>query len=522
MSAAAQPAPAIPLARSLACIAASVLLWMVQGLGLNLISANTYQIQGALGATLNETNWLIAAYMAPNVSLTIFLVKLRTQFGLRRFAEVSIALFVAASLLHLFVDGLQAAVPVRFLAGMAASPLSTLGFLYMIEAFAPSQRLSWGLSLALTCSAAAPAVARLISPGLLDLGPFSPLYTLELGLALLALPVVFLLPLTPVPHAKVLHWLDFVSYPLIALGFGALAVVMALGRLYWWFEAPWIGALLALSVLAIALAGAIEINRRSPLIDLRWLFSPPMLHMAFVYFGFRLLMSQQSAGAAGLFQVLGLMNEQSRGFYAIVLLFTLLGGLVSGLVLTPARVPAIHAVALACIGLGAWLSSDITNQTRPENLYLAQAVTAFGGALFLPAAMAAGLAALFRQGMQFFTSFIAMFLFTQSLGGLIGSAFFGTLVVLREKFHSAHLAEPLRLTEPLVAERLRQLAAGYGRVLADGRLLNAEGPALLAQQVTREAYMLAYADAFRVIAVLAFAALGFLALHLLLTPRQQQ
>lgn len=100
----AAPQPAhMPLYMSIIYIAASMLLWSTRGLSMYFISANTQQIQGSLGATLTETTWLVAAYMAPFASLTILLLKIRTQFGLRRFAEVAIAVFLVASLLHLLV-----------------------------------------------------------------------------------------------------------------------------------------------------------------------------------------------------------------------------------------------------------------------------------------------------------------------------------------------------------------------------------------------------------------------------------
>lgn len=197
------PPPAPSIGRSIACMAASLLMWVTQGLGMNLVSVNLPQLQGVFGATLNETNWLMAAYMAPNVSLSLILVKVRQQYGLRLFAELSLLVFVFASLLHLFVHDLRSALMVRFLAGMAASPISSLGFLYMLDAFPPAKKMNWGLSLALTCSALGAPVARLISPALLDIGEWQALYALELGLALMALAVAYLLPLTPIQHAKV-------------------------------------------------------------------------------------------------------------------------------------------------------------------------------------------------------------------------------------------------------------------------------------------------------------------------------
>ena len=61
-----------------------------------------------------------------------------------------------------------------------------------------------GLCLALTNISLAAPVARIISPPLLDIGGWHALNVLELALALLALGFVFLLPLTPMPRAKVI------------------------------------------------------------------------------------------------------------------------------------------------------------------------------------------------------------------------------------------------------------------------------------------------------------------------------
>lgn len=507
--------PTIPLRRSVACIAASVLLWLTQGLGMNLVAVNLPQLQGVFGASLNEASWLMAAYMAPNVSLTLILMKVRTQFGLRAFTELGLVVFLLASLLHLFVRDLHAAVAVRFIAGMAAAPMSTLGFLYMLEAFPPARKMSWGISMALTCSLLGAPLARIISPGLFDIGQWHGMYVLEIGLTAMSLGAVYLLPLTPVPHAKVLHRLDFVSYPLVAIGFGLLAVVLVLGRGYWWFEAPWIGACLAVAVVAIAAAAAIELHREQPLIDLRWLGSPEMLHLTAVLLVFRIVLSEQTAGAAGLFQALGLLNEQARGLQVLILLASIAGGVACGLLLKPGRTGLLHGAALALVCAGAWMDAHATHLTRPATMYLSQAMIAFGGALFLPPALADGLGKTLKRGTTHLTSFIVVFLFTQSIGGLLGSALFGSLVTLREKFHSNILSGHVLATDPLVQERFQQLSSAYAPVLADPGLQRAEGVVALARLATTEATVLAYNDIFLIISALAAAALAALLAHAL-------
>lgn len=514
---AAAPPPPPPMAppRAAAYMAASALLAMTQGFGMNLVAANIPQLQGPFGATTAEATWLMAAYMAPNASLSLALIKIRNQYGLRPFAELGIAVFLLVSVAHVFITDLHSALVLRFFAGIAAAPLSSLGFLYMLEAFSPARKLTIGISLALTNIGLAAPLTRFISPALIDLGGVRALLHFELALAMLSFAAIYLLPLTPPPRVKVIEKIDIVSYLFIAVGFGAGAVVLVLGRQYWWLEARWIGELLVVMIGALTIAAVIELNRERPLIDLRWLLSREMLHFAAVLVLFRLMLAEQTAVAGNFFQITGLQNDQLTGFYGMVALATAAGGLLCAAILKPGREPGIHMAALLLIGVGAFLDSRATNLTRPEQMYLSQAMIAAGGSLFLPPAIASGFTLALRKGPQYILSFIVVFLVTQSLGGLAGSALFGSFITLREKFHSNILAEAMTLADPLVSGRVAQLSAAYGHTITDPAVLKAEGVALLGQQVTREANVLAHNDAFLVIALLAVGAATALAIHML-------
>lgn len=497
-----------------AYIGASVMLALTQGLGMNLVAANIPQIQGAIGATVNETTWLVAAYMAPNVSLSLALIKIRTQYGLRNFAELSILGFVVACVLNLFISDLQSALVVRFMSGMVAAPMSSLAFLYMLESFPPEKKLNIGLPMALTTITLSAPLARLISPSLFDLGGFHAVTIFELGLAMIAFALVYTLPLAPQPRAKVIEKLDVISYLLIAVGFGSTAIVLVLGRLYWWLEAPWIGVLLALAVVCITIAAVIELNRENPLLDIRWLASPPILHFTGVLLMFRLVLSEQALGASSLFQALGMTNDQTRPVYGVILVASIAGGVTCAMLMKHGKEERIHIAALIMIAVGAYLDSRATNLTRPEQMFYSQGLIAFAGALILPPAMKSGLMAALKKGPNYILSFIIVFLATQSIGGLLGSAVFTTFVTIREQFHHNVLIEHVALTDPLVAQRVAQLGGAYSKVITDKGLLNAEGLQLLSQQATREAYVLAYNDAFMLIAAIALALLALLIAHI--------
>ena len=157
-----------------------------------------------------------------------------------------------------------------------------------------------------------------------------------------------------------------------------------------------------------------------------------------------------------------------------------------------------------------WWRSDATNLTRPANLYVTQAMIAFAAVYFIGATMMAGVLRAVVHGPSHMVSFSAVFGIAQTIGGLGGTAVLGSLQVVREKFHSAELVQAIVPTDPLVAGRLQQLGGAYARVQSDPVLAHAEGTALLTQQISREANVLAYNDVFFVIAILAACALLWL------------
>lgn len=510
------PAPYVPRHPLVAiCYAATaVMIAITYGLGLNFVNANLTQVSGEFSATTNETLWLTAAYMAPNVSLSLLLVKIRAQYGLRQFAELAIIVFIVVNGLHLFTHDLGTAIVARFFAGIAAAPMSTLSLLYVLECFPPERKMTIGMPMAMINIGLGSPIARLISPALLDLGGWQPIYLLEVGLALISLALIYTLPLASPPKVKVLGFMDVVSYLFLAVGFGTLAIVLSVGRYYWWLEAPWLGWLLVASIVCLVTVAVIELNRKYPLLDIKWLSSPEILHFAGVLLMFRVLMTEQSSGISGFFQQAGLLNDQQTTLYAIILGATIAGGVACAAVLKPGREPAIHVVALCLMAIGAFMDSRLTSQTRPEQMYVSQALIAVASSLFLAPALAMGFVNALKKGMNYMLSFVVVFLFTQSIGGLIGSAIFGTLVILREKFHSAGIVEHLAMTNPLVAQRISQLGGGYSHVLTDPVLRQAEGVALLAQQATQEAYARAYGDVFLLIAIASAFAVAVLLLRM--------
>lgn len=494
--------PEHPTARMWAYGAIGVLAGLTGGLGNALVSANISYFQGTLGLTAEEAAWIPAAYATTYICANLILVKFRQHFGLQLFLKLVLVGYIVATLMHLFAHGFWSAVMVRAVSGLAAAGLSTLGVLTWFQALPAPKRIH-GVMIGVSIPQLATPLARVIAPSLLEWGDWRMAYMFELGLALLTLAAVLWLPLPPSERDKVFERTDFVTIALMVPGVGLLCSFLSLGRTDWWLEAPWLGWALAGSIALIAAAILIEHRRPRPLLMTRFIGQKAILRIAVVAFCMRVILSEQTYASVGLLSALGYGTEQFRTLYIIVTLASLAGLLVA-IFATRFESPARPLqVAALLIGIAAYLDSGATNQTGPANVYVSQALIGFAGLLFIGPAMVIGLSRTLLQGPQFFISWLVVFLATQNLGGLVGSALFGTLQTVREKFHSHNLVEHVMLNNPIDAARLAASAQQLSGVVTDPTLRTAQGAALVSRQVTREANILAYNDVFIVICLCA-------------------
>ncbi|HEY0211997.1 MAG TPA: MFS transporter [Paenirhodobacter sp.] len=516
--AAEQPAPPpgpppMSMMLTLGYMSAALLIALGAGVGQGLLSANIAQIAGDLGATTAQTSWLLIAFMVPRACLPIMLIKIRTQYGLRRFTEVSVIGYVLADFAAVWMDDLRSAILVEFLSGSASASLSTLAFLYMLEPLNQQWRLKLGLPLALCFLIMGPSLARVMSPWLIGDGGLLRMHLAALGTATVSLASVIALPLRPVAHMKVIRSLDLLSFALIASGFTAVITTCVMGPIYWWTDAAWLGAIAAVGVAALTCAMIIELNRQEPLLDIRWLLSPAMLHLTAAMLIFRIILSEQSTGAPRMFQVLGMAPSQLVTLFSVICIFTLLGTLACVAWLKPTRVPQFHLAALLLIACGTWMDAQATIDTRPEQMILSQALIAFAGMLFMPPAMIIGLLSALKKGPQYILSFIIVFISTQSVGGMIGSGLFTSLINHRQAFHYQVLTEELTTTAAPLSQALAVQMATLAPQIGDPALRRAQAIAQITTDTANQAYVMAYNDAYFLTFLLAVLAASALCLH---------
>lgn len=419
--------PATPThgaATRLAYALVAVLVGTTAGLSGALVSVNTLHLQQIMNLSAHQVAWLSTCYVMTAVSANLLLIKVRQQYGLRRFALAFLGLHAILALMLVFVPGLGTALLVRAVSGFVAVALIPLCLFNMMQAFPARWRLR-GLVLGIGVTQCAVPLAHVLSPSLLASQGWRSLFLLEAGLALLSLVAVGMLRLPPAERVRVFHPLDLLTFVLMGSGLALIAAVLGLGRWEGWFQAPWIVASLFIAIPALVAAGAIETSRRTPLLNLRWLGRGDVARFAVAVFMARIVLAEQGI-AIGVVRELGGTSQQLA-----VLSMAMLGGAVGGVLISALTVNAEKLarpmmLAVGVIGLAVLVDSMSDGSHHLQRFYLTQAAIAFAGTFFLGPALLLGITSALQHGSRELISFIVLFGIVNALGGLAGPALLGS------------------------------------------------------------------------------------------------
>ena len=470
-----------------------VFIALTAGLSNGFISANLPALQGEYGLTPVEGAWLAAIYVMCNVTSNLILFKTRQQFGIRPFAEIGLGVFVVVMSLHVFVQSYPMALAVRAVSGFTAAPLSSLGMYYIMQALGQANKAK-GLYMGLGFQQLGVPLAWIISPFLTSIGDWTVLYTFELGLALCCLAMVVTVKLPPGIRIRVFEGLDFVTFILVAPAVALICAVLAQGTLQWWFDTPWLAYALVAGFVLLVRAFFFEHHRASPLIYTRWLASGFALRFALGALALRFLLSEQNYAAINVLRTLGMGPDQLVSYYTVIFVGIITGTVVAAMTFRPDALLLQLIAAEALIIVACAIDYHISSDVRPHNLFVSQFCAAMATGMFMGPILLVGVMQALKHGPNYMVTFVLLFALTQSFGGLLGSAFFGTYQRYREHDYSAQIVEHVNPTNPEVARRLQLQQQAYASTLTDPVLRQAEGVATFSRIASREAQVRAFSD----------------------------
>jgi DHA2 family multidrug resistance protein len=468
----------------------------------NGLAAN--DLAGLLSVSADDASWIATATTMAEVAVIPVAAILTAVLTLRRIALSASLFYGVAAALSLSASDLPAFVAARVLVGAAGGLMPVMMMVTVMATLPPGPRRAIGLAVFAFASSIPAALAPSVGGLLLDLAGPRALALAELGwVAAFALVAATSLPKAPM-RLEILSGVDWRSYGPLVVALAATVLVLSQGERRFWFESPLIatGTAVALSAAIVSLLSLT--TKARPLIHLD-LLARASFGWAFVVaivFRFGLLVAgfvmPQVLGRLQGFRLPEIGEATLWIALAHIAFFPLAWW-------TTSRFDARLSLAL---GLSLFTASALMNVAMTLDWQAAQFIPALlvlgaGQAFFLVATLTFATAGV---PPELGATAASLFNIARVLGQSLGTAVMATLITEREKLHSARIVERLTDATPWFAERLDAATRVFRSLHGDEQLAQMQGSRTVAGAVANQAFVLAYSDAFLVIAAILFAA----------------
>jgi len=469
-------------------------------------------IAGSLSAGQDESTWILTSYLVSNAIVLPLSGWLSSIMGRKNFYMSCVALFTISSFMCGLAPNLATLIVCRVLQGAGGGGLQPSEQAILADTFPPAKR---GMAFAVYGMAVvtAPAIGPTLGGWITDNFTWRWIFFINIPVGILSILLTTRLIQDP-PYFKrrklsETH-IDYVGLGFVALGLGALQIVLDKGQRDDWFESHFILTLAIISASALIFVIFWEWRHKDPIIDLH-LFRDRtfgvsnllMFMLGFALLGSTLLLplfSQTLLGYTAEDAGLALMP----GGFTIILLLPLVGYLLSRY--TP-RWLLLFGLVVLSLSLFHMTGFDLDMDFHA--VAMARIVQAAGMAfLFVPINTAA-YAFLPRDKNNAASGLMNL---ARNIGGSVGISVVTTMLDRRTQFHMTRLSSHLSPTNPALQSMIQGASGALRAHGASAAGATQRAYALVQGVVARQATMLAYIDCFWFlgVAILAMVPMVFL------------
>ena len=456
-------------------------------------------IAGSLSAGQDESTWVLTSYLVSNAIVLPLSGWLSSIVGRKRFYMGCVALFTLSSFLCGLAPNLPALIIFRILQGAGGGGLQPSEQAILADTFPPAKR---GMAFAVYGVAVvmAPAIGPTLGGWITDNYSWRWIFFVNIPVGILSLLLTSRLIQDP-PYFRRRKLsetkIDYIGLGLVALGLGALQVVLDKGQRDDWFESNFILVLSIISACSLLFVIWWEWRHKDPIIDLH-LFRERtfavsnllMFMLGFALLGSTLLLPLFLQTLMGYTAELSGMALSPGGF-AIMLFMPIVGWLLSRY---DARYLLIFGLAVLSFSLFHMTNFNLGIDFRTA--VWARVIQAVGLAfLFVPINTAA-YSHLAREKNNAASGLMNL---ARNIGGSVGISFVTTMLDRRTQKHMSDLMGHLTGANAQFQATLRGLTqqfVSHGASLVDAQK---QAYAMVQNNVQRQATMLAYLDNFHIL-----------------------
>jgi MFS transporter, DHA2 family, multidrug resistance protein len=453
-------------------------------------------ISGSLSAGQDESTWVLTSYLVSNAIVLPLSGWLSSIVGRKRFYMGCVALFTISSFLCGLAPNLATLIIFRVMQGAGGGGLQPSEQAILADTFEPAKR---GMAFAVYGIAVvmAPAIGPTLGGWITDNYTWRWIFFINIPVGILSLLLTSRLISDP-PHMKRRKLsetkIDYIGLGFVAVGLGALQVVLDKGQREDWFESNLIIVLTIVSVAALLFVVFWEWTRKDPIIDLHLFKDRTFASANFLMFmlGFALL---GSTLLLPLFMqtMLGYTAQQSGfalmpGGFTIMILMPLVGFLLSRY---DAR--GLMVFGLCVLSFSLFHMTHFNLGVDFRTVVYARVIQAAGMAfLFVPINTAA-YSFLPREKNNAASGLMNL---ARNIGGSVGISVVTTMLDRRSQVHQSNLMSNISGTNL----KLQSMLSGISKALqnrgVDAASATQQAWARVQSLVLRQATMLSYIDCF--------------------------
>jgi DHA2 family multidrug resistance protein len=457
---------------------------------------------GNLGASNDESTWVLTSYLVSNAIVLPISGWLAGRLGRKRFFLVCLFLFTLSSLLCGIATSLGMLILFRVMQGAGGGGLQPMAQAILADTFPPEKR---GLAFALygITAVMAPTIGPTLGGWITDNYSWRWIFFINLPVGILAIFLILRLVEDP-PYFKALAQsrtrVDYIGIGLLAVGVGALQVLLDKGQEDDWFGSRFIMTLAVVAAVCLITLVIWEWRHKAPIIEVRLFKSFSFATASLMMFVLGILLFASLVMMPQFLQTLMGYTATSAGLVLSAAGAVLLIEMpIVGQLTTKLPVKYIFGFGWLALALAMYYS------TRRLDLEISfgsamwlRVVQVFGmGFLFVPITLSAYIGVPSEKG----NSVSGIVNFMRNMGSSFGTSMVTTLLARRAQFHQSVLAYHATNFDPAFQNQV----TGLSQRLVQSGISQADSQehaiGLIYQVLGAQAQTLAYLDTFMILAV---------------------
>src|SRR5215471_18319967 len=463
------------------------------------VNVSLQHIAGSLSVTPEEATWVLTSYLVANAIVLPLTGWLANYFGRRNVLLASVGGFTCFSFLCGIAPNLPLLIVFRIFQGATGGGLQPLSQAILMEAFPPQKRAKamafWALGIVV-----APMLGPVLGGWITDSYSWRWLFYINIPVGIAAVVMVSFFIFDPPYIRRGKGGVDYWGIGLMAVGIGALQIMLDKGQEADWFGSRFIQVLFVLTVVALTAFVLRELRTEHPIVHLSVFKNTTfatgvflMTVLGFVLYGSTVLLPLWLQTLMGYSAMQAGMAMLPRGLGSFLFMP------VVGILMSKVEPRKLLATGLTLSAFSLYSLSKLNLDAGYWDIFWPQLLQGVSmGLLFVPLTTITN-SPIPKEQMGNATS---LFNLMRNIGASIGIASVTTIVARHSQTHINILGQHVTPNDPAAISMMTTLKNGMMAAGMDATTAAQQAYAMAFAMVQRHAAMLSYIDAFRLLAVL--------------------